>query len=101
MKKAPAEVVKINVGALKGACVKIKHEKSHYYQKVYVPCFVPVIASHDINQLDKKRLLPYLCYSLSGRVDLHGTLCKVIRCQIRTMLYHFNSLPVTHFLSRT
>ncbi|MEV9625079.1 hypothetical protein CWN64_03020 [Klebsiella pneumoniae] len=44
MKKAPTEVIKINVGASKGACVKIEHEKSHYYQKVYASCFVPIIA---------------------------------------------------------
>ncbi|WP_346807549.1 hypothetical protein MX657_05060 [Enterobacter chuandaensis] len=42
--KAPAEVVKINVGALKGACMKIEYKKLLYYQMLYVIGFVPIIA---------------------------------------------------------
>ncbi|HDT5075878.1 TPA: hypothetical protein QHS11_004242 [Enterobacter asburiae] len=42
--KAPTETVKINVGALKGACMKNEYEKLLYYQILYVFCFVPIIA---------------------------------------------------------
>ncbi|MGA4583505.1 hypothetical protein ACK6TD_17165 [Enterobacter hormaechei] len=42
--KAPAEVVKINVGALKGACLKIEYEKVYYFQRFYMSCYVPIIA---------------------------------------------------------
>lgn len=45
MKKAPTEVIEINVGASKGACVKIEYKKSHYYQKVCASCFVPIIGT--------------------------------------------------------
>lgn len=48
--KAPAEVVKINVGALKGACVKIEYEKVYYFQMVYVSCYVPIIAPPQVPQ---------------------------------------------------
>ncbi|EOZ1380901.1 hypothetical protein U9W93_002958 [Enterobacter hormaechei] len=55
MKKAPTEVIEINVGASKGACVKIEYKKSHYYQKVCASCFVPIIApSKKINHLSSK-----------------------------------------------
>lgn len=47
--KAPAEVVKINMGALKGACVKIEYEKVYYFQMVYVSCYVPIIAPSKSN----------------------------------------------------
>ncbi|MCD2457996.1 hypothetical protein LRM39_05825 [Enterobacter cloacae complex sp. 2021EL-01261] len=42
--KAPAEVVKINVGALKGAYLKIECEKTHYFHLVDMSCYVPIIA---------------------------------------------------------
>lgn len=48
--KAPAEVVKINEGALKGACVKIEYEKVYYFQMVYVSCYVPIIAPFQLTQ---------------------------------------------------
>ncbi|MEI6934101.1 hypothetical protein ACOQLP_30320, partial [Klebsiella pneumoniae] len=52
MKKAPTEVIKINVGASKGAYVKIEHEKSHYYQKAYASCFVPIIAPSNASRFN-------------------------------------------------
>ncbi|HBX4665838.1 TPA: hypothetical protein MH291_25555 [Klebsiella pneumoniae] len=48
--KAPAEVVKINVGALKGACLKIECEKIYYFQRVYMSCYVPIIAPFQLPQ---------------------------------------------------
>ncbi|EHN8811667.1 hypothetical protein I4B33_003932 [Enterobacter hormaechei] len=42
--KAPAEVVKINVGALKGACLKVEYEKVYYFQRFYMSCCVPIIS---------------------------------------------------------
>lgn len=72
--KAPAEVVKINVGALKGACLKIECEKIYYFQRVYMSCYVPIIApSNKIIQLASKiyRVLSFI-------VILDKRLCVVL-----------------------
>jgi len=48
--KAPAEVVKINVGALKGACLMFEYEKVYYFHGFYMSCCVPIIAPPQVPQ---------------------------------------------------
>ena len=42
--KVSSSRMKNKVGAQKGAFIKMKQENSHIYQRIYVVCYIPIIA---------------------------------------------------------
>lgn len=42
--KVSSSRMKNKVGAQKGAFIKMKQKNSHIYQRIYVVCYVPIIA---------------------------------------------------------
>ena len=42
--KVSSSRMKNKVGAQKGAFIKMKQENSYIYQRIYVVCYVPIIA---------------------------------------------------------
>ena len=51
--KGSSSRMKTKVGAQKGAFIKMKQENMHVYQRLYVVCYVPIIALTQKNPLKK------------------------------------------------
>ena len=82
--KAPAEVVKINVGALKGACVKIECEKFYYFQMVNVSCYVPIIAPSFLIKLSGYRCI-VLLFLTRMCIFVHCESGKIVACTVKPL----------------
>ena len=59
--KVSSSRMKNKVGAQKGAFIKMKQKNSHIYQRIYVVCYVPIIApslQNPVKSIDTHSFLP-------------------------------------------
>ncbi len=67
--KVSSSRMKNKVGAQKGAFIKMKQENSYIYQRIYVVCYVPIIAPFQSSSYNlfchNNLLIFFLAYLLS------------------------------------
>ena len=69
--KVSSSRMKNKVGAQKGAFIKMRQENSYIYQRIYMLCYVPIIApfkssSYPIFKYTTFPPVPYLCHCNPG-----------------------------------
>ncbi|EEW1995937.1 hypothetical protein D9I18_23570 [Escherichia coli] len=90
--KVSSSRMKNKVGAQKGAFIKMKQKNSHIYQRIYVVCYVPIIAPSFLVKSSSYYCSILLCSTL---------MCNFARCRCGKIVAKLIGQHLHHYAKQT